>query len=179
MNVVFHSYSRWQEALYPQVIAQTPVSQSLDERHPRGFIRRHIKLVTSVGEKGYKYKTISVPGGTIKGNPAYHALSAIYAYHGASGRPLSFTAKPGSVLTFPLKRGQTFRNPKTASHGPGRTRGPKNWVVTKKVTQTKWGRTNPWIGKIFDSNKGMLTRILRQEFLATSRKKREKRIAVG
>lgn len=180
MIVVYHSYSRWQEILYPQVIAQTPVSQSSDERRPpRGFVRRHIKLITTTGEKGLKYRTISVPGGTVRGSPAFRALSAINAYHGISGRPLTITAKPGSILTFPLKRGQTFPNPKTARHGPGRTRGPRNWVVTKKVTQLRWGKPNPWIARIFDANKGMLTKILHQEMLATRRKKREKRIAVG
>ena len=177
--MVYHSFSRWQEILYPQVIAQTPVSQSQDERHPRGFVRRHIKLITTTGEKGLKYRAISVPGGTVRGSPAFHALSAIYAYHGVSGRPLRITAKAGSVLTFPLKRGQTFTNPKTARQGPGRTRGPRNWVVTKKVYQPKWGKANPWISRIFESNKGMLTKILHQEMLATRRVKREKRIAVG
>jgi len=177
--MVYHSYSRWQEILYPEVIAQTPVSSSQDERKPRGFVRRHIKLITSTGEKGLKYKTISVPGGTVKRTPAYHALSAIYAYHGASGRPLTIQASAGSVLTFPLKRGQSFRNPKTARQGPGRTRGPARWVVTKHVVQPRWGKPNPWIGRIYEKNKGMLTRILHQEMLATRRKKRETRIAVG
>jgi len=77
-----------------------------------------------------------------------------------------------------LTRGQVFRNPQTARTAPG-GRGPKRWVVTKKVFQRKWAKTNPWIGDIFQENKGMLVKILHENMIATRRKKRETRIAIG
>lgn len=180
--LAYHSFSRWQEIIYPDIVSQTPIFKSNDERRSPGFVRKYIKLITSTGESGIKYRVIAVPGGTVKGTPQYHALMAILSLHGTSGRPLSINAKPGSILTFPLKSGQTFRNPKVLRQGPGRTRGPKNWVVTKRVVQTKWGRPNPWIIEIFNKNVYMLTNILHQELLAAKGRKTklgEKKIEVS
>jgi hypothetical protein len=173
--MVYYSFSKWQELLYPEVISQAPMYRSNDERRSPGFLKKYIKLITTTGEKGIRYKTISVPGGTVKGTPAYNALSAIYLLHRAGPKPVVINAKPGSILTFPLKAGTVIRNPNVMRQGPGRTRGPKNWVVTKRVYQGSKARSgtynNPWIYNIYNKNTYMLTNILKANFLAAKSKK--------
>ena len=171
------AYSMWQEGIYDQVIAATPRYKGTDERRQPGFVQSHIKLVTAIGEKGIKYKNITVPGGTVKGTPAYHALMAIYSLH--EGRQ-AFTVQ-GKTMTFPVRKGQVFRNPKVLRQGPGRGRGPRNWMVTKRTTQRKWGAgRNTWISNVFNKNTQMLVKLLHLEYTEASKKPgRKVVIAVG
>lgn len=178
-SIIYYAYSKWQEELYPRVIAETPVTSSPDPRKVKGFVRSHIKLITTKGERGLKYRTIAVPGGTVKGSPAYHALSAVYAYHGRPGRPLTIHARPGSVLTFPLKKGERIHRPSVARPAPGARRGRKDWVVTRRVVQKKWAEPYPWISNIFERNMKRLVDILHRELIAARRKYKVKKIEIG
>lgn len=181
-NVLFRTYtafSIWQERIYPEILARTPTYKGTDERRTPGFVNRYIKLMWTSGEYGIRYKAIGVPGGTVRGNPAYHARMAIYSLH--EGR--AAVTITGNPLTFPIKAGTTFRNPKVARQGPGRTRGIKNWAVTKKVFQKPWGiGRNPWIAKISLQRRGMLIKLLHLEYVKASRmseKKGLKKIEIG
>lgn len=162
MRSVYDSFSGWNTILYPQIVARAPIAK--DGRNP-GLIKTHLKLMWTTGEQGIRYKAIGVPGGTVKGSPAYHALMAIMTLHG--GR--AAVTITGKKMTFPLGKAQ-IRNPKTARQGPGRTRGPRNWVFTQRVVQKARGPRNQWITNTFESNKQILTNLLRQCVLAQRKK---------
>jgi len=153
----YAAFSRWQEAIFPIVIAKTPVYHgAADERAKPGFVRSHIKMMWTTGPKGMRFKTIGVPGATKKGSAAYHALMAINSLH--EGRA-AFTIKGSPILTFPVKKGAIFSNQGT--RGPGRTKGPTNWVITKKATQKAWPISkNPWLPQIWVSERGKLMKLL-------------------
>lgn len=172
----YAAFSHWQEMLYPEVIAETPISQGIDPRQPKGLLRKHIRLMWSTGEQGLKYKAIGVPGGTVYGSPAYHALSAVRAYHGATGRPLTIKPVSKEVLTFPLGRA-IVRNPQVLRQGPGRSRGPRNWVVTRKVYQPRWAPPNPWIIRIWNEKAGLLPMLLYQELSKVRRERKTIEVA--
>lgn len=178
LKALYKAYSEWQEALYPEVISETPITKSEDPRAIRGFVRDHIKLMTSHGEKGLPYKTIGVPGGTVRGTPAFHALSAIYAFHGWTGRPLTIRPRRSKVLTFPLKKGEVFRRPELARPPPW-GKGPKRWLVVPKVFQPSWGKPNPWIARIFEHNKDLLLRLVEDRIVKTIKRGRRVKVEVS
>jgi len=55
-----------------------------------------------------------------------------------------------------MKSGSFYRQ------GPGRTRGPRNWIVTKKVTFKARGVRNPWIFKIAERRRNEFTNLLKE-----------------
>jgi len=174
-TLLFHTYtafSNWQESIYPEVLARTPHFKGpADERRPTGFIARHIKLMWTSGEYGIKYKAIGIPGGSVRGSPAFHAKMAVYSLHEGRGP----TTIKGGPLTFPLKAGTSFRNPHTAQQGPGRERGRKNWVVTAKVYQRPWGAgRNPWIADVSIKRRERLIKCLHLEYVRAARAKEKK-----
>ena len=158
MRAVYLAFSEWNEALYPQILAKTPVSR---ENRTPGLVKRHLKMMWTTGERRIRYKALGVPGGTVKGTPAYHALMAIKTLH--EGRRAVIIT--GKKMTFPMGRA-LIEKAKVARHGPGIARGPKNWIFTTKVSQKARGPRNTWITDTFDKNKYMYLNLLRQSVLA-------------
>lgn len=174
----YKSFEQWQEAIYPEVIASAPRYKGpKDERRIPDFVKRHIKMMWTTGERGIRYKAIGVPGGTVKGSPAHHAYMAIMSLH-LGRRAFPIYGRP--ILTFPVAPGTTFRNPQVARQGPGRERGRRNWVVTRKVFQPSWPAGKyPWIADISFRRLSLLDRILRINFIRAKKKCGVMRVAVG
>lgn len=141
-DAYYKAFSEWIYSIYPQVISETPVYQGENPSVTKGLIRRSLKIIRTSAGREHRYKTIGIPGGTMKGTPPYHALMALLSLH-SGRRPITIK---GKVMTFPLKS-LNFRNPRVARPPPG-GRGPKTWVVTRKVKQRAREGTNPWIYRI-------------------------------
>jgi len=148
----YRAVSDWSTRIYPKVIAKTPRYSGPDSRRRPGFVASHIKLMWTTGAFQIRYRTIGVPGGSKIGSPAWHALMAIYSLHQGWRRPFIRRPREKRVMTFPLKKGERFRNPRTARWAPGARGGPKTWVVTRKAVQRRGPTRNTWIRDIVREN---------------------------
>lgn len=168
----YKAFSTWSERIYPTVIARTPRYKGNDPRRTPGFVASHIKVMWTTGPGGIRYKAIGVPGGSVKGTPAYHALMAIYSLHEGWRSP--FIRRPVSkrIMTFPLRRGETFRNPRAAAHAPGVRRGPKRWVITKKAYQTGGPKRNRWLANTLQENVPLLLQLWNDEINKLGRRRK-------
>jgi len=155
---VYEAFSRFSEMIYPEVIAACP-KITYDPRRRPGWVASHIKLMWTTGKGGIRFRCIGVPGGSVKGSDAYHALMAIYSLEKGWKTGITYGPVSKQAMTFPLKGGQSFRNPKVAAIPPWsrgrRGRKPaKTWVITKKVTHLpgQYKARNPFITRVFKSH---------------------------
>jgi len=169
---IIGEYNRWMESIYPIIVSETPMYSGNDPRRSPGFVKGSIKLMVTMSS-GLRTKTVGVPGGDAKGTPAYNAWHAVRSLHEGWRGP--FTRYPkGKVLTFPLKRGTTFKNPMTASPPlTGSGKGKKQWVITTKSVQKTGPKPNPWVERIIDRRFGDLVSMINNAIKKQSKVKEE------
>lgn len=144
---ILMEYNRWMEIIYPIIVRDTPTYSGNDPRRRPGFVKSSLKLMVTMSS-GMRTKTVGVPGGDVKGTPAYNAWHAIRSLHEGWRGP--FIRRPkGKILTFPLQKGVSFKNPMAANPPPG-GKGKKTWVITTKAVQKKGPKSNPWVYNIMD-----------------------------
>jgi len=140
------SYSSWvKHDLLPAVKSSAPKYTGRDPR-PRVIIKEHFGTIKRKWPGRNIYvEDFGIPGAKRVGSPAYRTLLAVMSLHEGWSFPYERRPVRKKVMTFPLERGETFRNPQTAARAPGATRGPKTWVITRRAVQARQIRKNPWI----------------------------------